>query len=161
MLTSHHGSAYYGPTSASSVVLLLAATSLGAIWSSAAADFGPVGVLERFEQFGDRLWGIVGVQSVRYNGKTLSQVEKLKTVVQGLEKGRTGKKLEVVVVDYLREGLDAGIEGWKTYESVQEVGRAQAGELEFYQAPFDHPLWVLFSSTSPSLPCVVYHTDKS
>lgn len=142
--------AYYGPTSIASVVLLLATTAMGAIWSSAAADFGPTGVSERFEQFGERLWGVVGVESVRYNGKTLGQREKLGKVVDGLRVGRE-RKLEVVLVDYLGEGLSVLGEGDIKFDELLEMGRkleesSGKKEIDFYQVDFDHPLWVLFSS---------------
>lgn len=157
---------FYGPTSAASVILLLAVTSIGAIWSSAAADFGSAGVLERFEQFVTpeaHLWGVVGVESVRYNGKTLDQRSKFDAVVDGLEKRRNeiqgqvnghavgsaaSSKLQVVVVDYLNEGKMKPLkEGWQTWNDFVNVGKtATESELTFYQAPFDHPLWVLFSS---------------
>lgn len=157
---------FYGPTSAASVILLLAVTSIGAIWSSAAADFGSAGVLERFEQFvtpDAHLWGVVGVESVRYNGKVLDQRPKFEAVVEGLEKRRaeiSGQanghsshkavpKLEVVVVDYLKEGNMKPLkEGWRSWDDFMAIGKkASTGKgLTFYQAPFDHPLWVLFSS---------------
>ena len=157
-LTSSDILAYYGPTSSASVILLLATTAIGATWSSAAADFGPAGVLERFEQFGDKLWGVVGVEAVRYNGKRLGQRAKIAEVVKGLLPGRQ-RKLEVVMVDYLAENeevIGAGEEGWRTWQSVLEIGEgleAAGGEMEFYQAPFDHPLWVLFSSGTTGKVC--------
>lgn len=147
---------YYGPTSSASVILLLACSSIGAIWSSAAADFGPNGVLERFEQFvtpDAHFWGIVGVESVRYNGKTLDQRGKFDAVVEGIERKRAevgagGDSLNVVLVDYLREGKMQPMtkEGWSTWDDFVRTGEEKNEPLEFYQAPFDHPLWCLFSS---------------
>lgn len=156
---------FYGPTSAASVILLLAVSSIGAIWSSAAADFGSAGVLERFEQFvtpDAHLWGVVGVESVRYNGKILDQRGKFDAVVEGLEKRQSeirgnangssndsgASKLQVVIVDYLKEGNMKPLrQGWRSWDDFVQIG-AKSGEkdLSFYQAPFDHPLWVLFSS---------------
>lgn len=146
--------AYYGPTSTASVILLLATSAIGAIWSSAAADFGSAGVLERFEQFGDRLWGIVGVESVRYNGKTLTQRKKFGEVVKGLNKVRGGKELKVVLVDYLKEGVKdlteeelPGVIMWEDFlEMGKKIGAGREEKIDFYQASFDHPLWCLFSS---------------
>jgi acetoacetyl-CoA synthetase len=97
------------------------------------------------------------VESVRYNGKVLSQREKLTTVVDGLQKARKKRdissKFEVVVSDYLGEGYKGGVEslaeGWKTWDALLEVGAAEKGEsdeIEFWQGGFNHPLWVLFSS---------------
>ena len=135
--------AYYGPNSSHAVILLLAATSLGAIWSSASSDSGSVGVLERFAQFGDSLWGIVGVESVRYNGKVIQQRKKLDEVVAGLEKVRK-QKLNVIVFDYLRQssGLSTLSEGWFSLDDLLDVGQQISslnGEesIDFYQADFD------------------------
>lgn len=159
--------AYHGPNSSHAVILLLAATSIGAIWSSAASDSGSAGVLERFAQFGDALWGIVGVERVRYNGKVQSQRIKVDEVVRGLSKGRANK-LEVIVFDYLGEGeMEEMPREWRTLEQVIEEGRAIAKErgivkgeekIEFYQAEFDHPIWVLFSSGTTGLvrTCVLF-----
>lgn len=163
---------YYGPTSSTSLVLLLACAAVGAIWSSAASDFGAPGVLERFEQFlpsaeagaGEvderqkgELWGIVGCQSVVYNGKVLQQRGKLGSVVKGLEEAREARglegKLEVVLVDYLGEGYgqEPVPEGWRTWDAFEKVGeeekvKSQSEGIEYEQAGFDQPLWVLFSS---------------
>ncbi|KAL8292250.1 hypothetical protein RQP46_001716 [Phenoliferia psychrophenolica] len=154
--------AYYGPTSTASVILLLAASSLGAIWSSAAADFGPTGVLERFAQFGETLWGVVGVVSVRYNGKVLPQTPKLAAVVEGLEKARA-TPLKVVLVDYLGEGDRKGVgKEWIEWEELMAAGeatRVKEGreEIQFFQAEFDYPLWVLFSSGTTGKPKPIVH----
>lgn len=107
------------------------------------------GVLERFEQFGEKLWGIVGVGSVRYNGKVLPQVAKLAAVVAGLQRGREAP-LPVVLVDYLgEENLESPVNwiGWEELGREGDALRSASGAaLEFYQADFNYPLWVLFSS---------------
>lgn len=147
---------FYGPTSEASVVLLLAVTAVGAIWSSAASDFGSQGVLERFSQLNGDLWGVIGVKSIRYGGKTLPQLAKLREVVAGLRAART-TKLHVIVHDYLQEGgLEGELQGDEmAYAALLSLGEAEARTLgvvegqesiDFYQAPFDYPLWVLFSS---------------
>lgn len=154
--------AYYGPTSSASVALLLATSAIGAIWSSAASDFGAPGVLERFAQFGDTLWGVVGAESVRYNGKVLPQRAKLEAVVDGLRGGRA-KKLEVVVFDFLGGGLSEVREGWRTMDEVEQIGQeadeGKEGEvgIKFEQLPFDHPLWILFSSGTTGKPKPIVH----
>ncbi|KAK4047329.1 hypothetical protein OIV83_005507 [Microbotryomycetes sp. JL201] len=157
---------YYGPTSAASLVLLLAATSIGAIWSSAASDFGANGVLERFEQFlaenDDRLWGIVGVDSVRYNGKIISQRQKFDSVVDGLKKQiKGGHDIAVIVQDYLgvgrQEPLKEGYRDWADFVAVGEKQKAQGKELMFEQVSFDQPLWVLFSSGTTGKPKPIVH----
>lgn len=155
---------YYGPTSIASVVLLLAASSIGAIWSSTASDFGALGVRERFEQFGAELWGVVGCESVVYNGKRLPQRAKLEEVVKGLkaQEGRDAP-LEVVIFDFLGEGLSELPQGWRTLDEVEELGRQTkedeglADQVAFAQLPFDHSLWILFSSGTTGAPKAIVH----
>lgn len=107
-------------------------------------------MLERFEQFGETLWGVVGVESVRYNGKRLGQRAKLAEVVKGLTEGKARREeLKAVVVDYLGEGAEPLPEGWLGWEELKRVGdglKKEEEELRFYQGSFSHPLWVLFSS---------------
>ncbi|KAK4055353.1 hypothetical protein OIO90_003191 [Microbotryomycetes sp. JL221] len=158
---------YYGPTSAASLVLLLATTSIGAIWSSAASDFGANGVLERFEQFlndedSNRLWGIVGVDSVRYNGKIISQRSKFDAVVDGLKKQRKqgANQLEVIVQDYLGVGRQEPLnEGYRDFDEFVEIGNKDkaSNALSFEQVSFDQPLWVLFSSGTTGKPKPIVH----
>ncbi|SCV70166.1 BQ2448_1560 [Microbotryum intermedium] len=151
---------YYGPTSLASVVFCLAATSLGAIWSSAASDFGSKGVLERFEQFGDKLFGIVCVDGVRYNGKRIDQRKKVNEVLEGLQKNRGGRALPVILVDYLQEGLPEPIEeGWMSESMLRSEGEELKSKaaMDFYQTSFDHPLWVLFSSGTTGKPKPIVH----
>ncbi|SGY15511.1 BQ5605_C013g07389 [Microbotryum silenes-dioicae] len=153
---------YYGPTSLASVVFCLAATSLGAIWSSAASDFGSKGVLERFEQFGDNLFGIVCVDGVRYNGKRIDQRKKVNEILEGLQKNRGERALPVILVDYLQEGLpEPSQEGWTSELTLRSEGeetkRKSGAEMKFYQTNFDHPLWVLFSSGTTGKPKPIVH----
>lgn len=95
--------------------------------------------------------------SVRYNGKVLPQAGKLADVVAGLQKGRTDP-LPVVLVDYLGEGGFEIPAGWTDWEELQKSGdelrMSRGGELEFYQADFNYPLWVLFSSGTTGKVCL-------
>jgi acetoacetyl-CoA synthetase len=138
--------AFYGPNCAECLVLTLATTSLGAIWSSAATDFGAQGVLERFVQIEPKV--LISVNAVRYNGKVHPHEPKLREVVRGL-----GPNTKVVIVPYLDEADSPKVEqdGWQDWEAFLDIGkkeaeRTQRTEIEFYQAPFDHPLWILYSS---------------
>lgn len=71
----------YMPNCMEAVIYMLAATSLGAIWSSTAPDFGSIGVLERFQQIQPKL--LISVNAVRYNGKLHDHMSKLAAVVEG------------------------------------------------------------------------------
>lgn len=145
---------YYGPNCITAVVLLLATTAIGAIWSSAASDSGPTGVIERFEQFGETLFGIVGVESVTYNGKVLNQRQKLKSVVDGIRGLRTSpesREMKVILFDFVGNGFSALEKGDLKYEDILAEGKkleemSGKREIDFYQADFDWPLWILFSS---------------
>jgi acetoacetyl-CoA synthetase len=138
--------AFYGPNCAECLIATLATSSLGAIWSSAAADFGAQGVLERFIQIEPKV--LISVNAVRYNGKVHPHEPKLREVVRGL-----GHDTKVIVVPYVDESDAPRIEqeGWQEWKSFLDFGKKEAErkgrtEIDFYQAPFDHSLWILYSS---------------
>ncbi len=120
-------------------------------------------MLERFAQFGDQMWGVVGTESVRYNGKVLPQRAKLEAVVKGLAEPREAK-LEVLLLDFLGGGQVGEVpEGWRTLDSVEQIGQEikhrdnLGAEIEFAQLEFDQPLWILFSSGTTGKPKPIVH----
>ncbi|XP_042090444.1 acetoacetyl-CoA synthetase isoform X3 [Ovis aries] len=147
--------ARYLPNSAHAVEAMLAAASIGAIWSSTSPDFGVNGVLDRFSQIQPKL--IFSVEAVVYNGKEHSHMDKLQRVVKGLPDLK-----KVVLIPYIssREKIDISkIPNSVFLEDFLATGQGdQAPQLEFEQLPFSHPLFIMFSSGTTGAPKCMVHS---
>ncbi|XP_071472108.1 acetoacetyl-CoA synthetase isoform X2 [Marmota flaviventris] len=145
----------YLPNGEHAVEAMLAAASIGAIWSSTSPDFGVNGVLDRFSQIQPKL--IFSVEAVIYNGKEHSHLEKLQRVVKGLPDLR-----KVVVIPYIspREQIDISrIPNSVFLEDFLASGPGEhAPQLEFEQLPFSHPLFIMFSSGTTGAPKCMVHS---
>ncbi|EPQ29327.1 uncharacterized protein PFL1_03082 [Pseudozyma flocculosa PF-1] len=150
--------ASYSANNIENLVAFLAASSIGAVWTSAAADFGPEGVLERLRTVRPKV--IFSVNAVRYNGKVHDHVAKLRAVVEGLEEGRSPdeQRLEgVIVVPYVADAaLPEAAEGWATWDAFLAEGEGD-DSIAFEQLDFNHPLWILFSSGTTGKPKAITH----
>ena len=122
--------AAYMPNIPEAIAAFLATASIGAVWSSCSPDFGARSVIDRFAQIEPKV--LLAVDGYRYNGKDFDRAD----TVAGIH-GEVGG--ELVTLGY----LDGS--GWQD-------GFLGDGELEFERLPFDHPLWVLYSSGTTGLP---------
>lgn len=138
------------PNVPEAVAAMLAATSLGAVWSSASPDFGPRGVLDRFGQIEPKL--LITADGYWYAGKPIAIGHKLAEIVPALPSVVT-----VVVVDVLGTAgpVAAGLPRAATLDHfLAPVGPKP---LAFERLPFDHPLYILFSSGTTGVPKCIVH----
>lgn len=138
------------PNVQETVVAMLAATSLGATWSSCSPDFGLHGVLDRFGQITPRL--LVVADGYYYNSKRMDCLEKVTAIVSHLP---TLKKVLVVPLTQKSPDLSA----IPNAVSWNEALAAPADNLGFTPVPFSHPLYIMYSSGTTGVPkCIVHGT---
>lgn len=133
----------YLPNDAEAVIAFLATASLGAIWSSCPPEFGKGSVLDRFRQIEPKV--LIGVDRYGYNGREYDRSGDLARIIDSLP------TLSAAVVVRAAGGTSADTDSSPRRLSWPEL-TADPDELAFEPVPFDHPLWILYSSGTTGLP---------
>ena len=137
----------YIPNMPEAIIYMLATASIGGTWSSCSPDFGASGVLDRFGQIEPKV--LVTVDAYRYNGKTFGMKDKVAEVLAGLPSVRN-----TVVVPYVGDGALA-VRGATTHEAF--VADCDPAPIACAPLPFDHPLYILYSSGTTGKPKCIVH----
>ncbi len=138
--------AAYLPNIPEATVAFLATNTIGAVWSSCSPDFGGASVLDRFQQIEPSVL-IVSAHYV-YNGKKYNRSKEVLEIVKGLS------SLKWVVS--VNGNEDIGTRQRVTWEQIMN---RKAAHLQFKRVPFDHPMWILYSSGTTGMPKAITHSQ--
>jgi len=133
------------------VIAMLATTSIGAIWANCSPDFGWRGVIDRFTQLAPKV--LFCVDGYRYGGKEFHRTAEMRQIIDAL-----GSLEHVIYLPYLDpDRAQPPTPGALTWAAAIDHPPVPAAEFGFEQVPFDHPLWILFSSGTTGLPKPIMH----
>ena len=138
----------YLPNLPETIAAMLAAVSLGAIWSSTSPDFGERGVLDRFGQIEPKI--LVTSDGYFYKSKALSSLERIPRIIEAIPSIKA-----VLVIPYISE--KSHLDGIKGGISWEDALAGEGAALSFAQTPFEHPLYILYSSGTTGIPKCIVH----
>jgi len=136
------------PNMIETVVAMLAATSIGAIWSSCSPDFGIKGVLDRFGQIEPRV--LFTADGYFYNGKEFESLNRISEIIKDLPSIE-----KIVVVPY--KDMEPAIAAMSNTVLFEDFLAREAKDLTFEQLPANHPLYILYSSGTTGVPKCIVH----
>ncbi|MEW9897704.1 acetoacetate--CoA ligase [Chitinivorax sp. PXF-14] len=137
------------PNLPQTVIAMLAATSLGAVWSSCSPDFGIQGVLDRFGQIQPKV--LFTADGYYYNGKSVDSLERIGSILEQLPSVQ-----QLVVVPFISPTPE--LRGLKHAVNWIDFADNDATQVDFVQLPFDHPLYIMYSSGTTGVPKCIVHS---
>jgi len=137
------------PNMPETIIAMLATTSIGAIWSSCSPDFGVSGAVERFGQIEPKL--LFAADGYWFKGQALDSLARVGEIARQLPSVE-----HVVVVPYINTRPD--IASLPNAIHWRDFSNNSATEIDFAQLPFDHPLYILYSSGTTGLPKCIVHS---
>jgi acetoacetyl-CoA synthetase len=137
------------------IIAMLAATSIGALWSSCSPDFGIQGVVARFGQIKPKI--LFAIESYSYNGKTINCTKKLEKIVEKIPEVE-----KVILIDNFedftdlkqKENFRAASDKYITFNNLMDNNSTS---IEFEQLSFDHPVYIMYSSGTTGVPKCIVH----
>ena len=134
------------PNKIETVVAMLAASSIGAIWSSCSPDFGIEAILDRFKQVKPKL--LISTNGYYFKGKSFDISNKLSTVAKSIDSIEN-----IIVINYLNN-----ISINKKFHTWDKIIDNDSSKITFNQLPFDHPLFIMYSSGTTGKPKSIVHS---
>ncbi len=136
------------PNIPEAIVGMLAAASLGAVWSSCSPDFGIGGVFDRFGQIEPKL--LIAADGYSYNGKTIDSIERVRGIVEQIPSIK-----HTVIVPFMSDSPDvSSLRSATTWDQFLGGGDE---DLTFEPVPFDHPIYIMYSSGTTGVPKCIVH----
>ena len=144
------------PNCPEAIVAMLSATSIGAIWSSCSPDFGVNGVLDRFKQIEPKV--LFAADGYRYAGKRIDSLEvvaQLSAQIESLQ--------QIVIIPFLGGEPDiSAISAAALLPAFVDLDAVDGNDLQFESLPFDHPVYIMYSSGTTGAPkCIVHGAGGS
>ena len=138
------------PNIPEAVIAMLATSAIGAIWSSASPDFGVKGVLDRFKQIEPKI--VFASDGYYYNGKEFDSLEKLNNILKDLPSVE-----KTIIINQINNQKRTGLSF--DFVNFDEFLSKSPDQLHFAQLPFDHPLYIMYSSGTTGLPKSIVHSS--
>lgn len=138
-----------------SIIAMLAATSMGALWSSCSPDFGHKGVLDRFGQIQPKV--LFAIESYYYNGKLINCSEKIEAIRKSIP------SIEKVILIERFNDFNGNLSKDISYNKVpkffyfNDLIKNISNKIEFEQLPFNHPVYIMYSSGTTGVPKCIVH----